>query len=204
MIPPPSQFSRASRLRRPHYRNSAHWVSSPNVTNVTHGCLPTRRVKTGETPHGVCCQAEGPEIFSDHDSAGMPRRPDQRSCSSERVSGVDPEPFFDLREPTGSHLAYRTAPADADTSAVCSAVVARLTSGMAGPVGHCAGWRQQTARPRPGAMRVCLVVAVKPGLWLSRRVRTRPTQAACAWRIRPICTDARQGDASICRWRNSW
>src|SRR6266568_3710087 len=25
-----------------------------------------------ETPHGVCCQEMGPEIFSDHDSAGMP------------------------------------------------------------------------------------------------------------------------------------
>jgi hypothetical protein len=48
MITPPSQFSKASRLRRPHCRSSAHWVSSPSVTNVTHGCLPTRRVKTDD------------------------------------------------------------------------------------------------------------------------------------------------------------
>ena len=48
MITPSSQLSNASRFRRPHRRSSAHWVSSPSVTKVMHGCLPMRRVKAGE------------------------------------------------------------------------------------------------------------------------------------------------------------
>src|SRR6266702_646462 len=45
------------------------------------------RTAPGETPHGVCCQEMGPEIFSDHDSADMPPGDRCRSAAGGQAAG---------------------------------------------------------------------------------------------------------------------